>query len=146
MSADLNNSFLIAWGRRMRGEKGEAFLKTVLEMIAASNSRLRARRPIDDLRHRETISAMLANIVGSALNELGDNPHVVVPYRNEDYTGLEVSRPSAEEFRDTLLETGWLTPSFEPSRRPERCARLPAFSSTLVLPKHWSYFGKPSRR
>ncbi len=105
--AELENSFPIDWGRRLRGEAGRAFLSEVLTDLERGQVRRRAMRRAARELFEDTVSALLANFVVAAFNRVDAERFVAIPFKRDAYAGV-ASHGAASALRDLLLEREWI--------------------------------------
>ena len=105
--AELENSFPIDWGRRLRGEGGRALLAEVIADLEAGQVRERAmRQPAREL-FESTVDAVLANLVVAGFNRVDPSRFAAIPFRRKAYTGV-TSRGAAVALRELLKQREWI--------------------------------------
>lgn len=93
---------------RLDGDAGARFGARVVAALEAASTRSRRRRPADQQRHEQTVSALLANLLTARRNRHSDLIFVAVPFQAGWYAGTDLSETSMGALRDFLLDAGLL--------------------------------------
>ncbi len=92
--------------RTMRDVQGAAAIEQIESMLAPSAGRQRAFRAADQLRWRNCLDMLLANLALAAFNRIDPERFVAVSFNANDYTGTPYSSVVLKRIRDGLASLG----------------------------------------
>lgn len=101
-SDELDNSFPLDQGRRFANARGRELVGAVLAGMAASKSRVRARKAADEERLTATVEALLANLVAGHMNVVDASRFVAVSFSKDYYNGSALSVKAMRDCRDYM--------------------------------------------
>lgn len=148
---ELNNSFPIDLGRRLRGGAGTEIVERVLERIAAIDcDRIRAQRASAAARQRASVEVLLANLAAAHLNRVDSDRFVAVAFGRNEYVGLPISHDGMKSARnalavDSLIDVAPGFTRYDCGGSDDRFGRRTRIRATLALRDLFDEYGIGAR-
>lgn len=94
--------------RALRGARGAAVTERVEALLAPAKGRQRAFRQADQLRWRNSLDMLLANLALAVFNRIDPERFVAISFNANDYVGTAHSSTTLARIRDGLAELGFI--------------------------------------